>query len=545
MTARSCCAVAVATMSLALVRPLSAQPAQNPSSDRVTERILVMPFENVTREGKIFWITEAASVLLADDLNRLGANAITRDERRVAFERLRVPPAAVLSEATVIRIAQLLRATSVVRGSIRLDGENVVVTARQLAIDSARVRRSIDERGPLSDLYDIFERIARPLVPEGARPTPGAEPQRPPLAVFETYVKGLLADSPETSAAFLKAAISAQPSFDRARLALWDSYTEQGQHQAAADAVSAIPPESPERLRGRFLLGLSQLSLGRDDGAFETYRTLADSHPTPAVFNNLGVVQIRRGATPQTGLPTYYFTTAADLDTADSDLFFNLGYAYWLAKDPSAAIYWLRETVRRDPADGEAHYVLGAALAASGNAAEAGREKELARRLSSTFAEWDRRPAADPIPKGLERLKDDVALPGGPRPDDVQTAQRDQREVARFYVDRGRRLYEEEKDRDALNDLNRALFLSPYDAEANLWVGRIHLRGSRVLDAIESFKISIWSSETAVAHAALATAYLEAKDLEAARSEANRALALDPASSEAAQVLAGLNSEKP
>jgi len=538
-----CGVLALVTAALALAQPVSAQLAQDPL-DHASERILVMPFENVTREGKIFWITEAASVLLADDLNRLGGNAITRDERRAAFERLRVPPAAVLSEATVIRIAQLLGATSVVAGSIRLEGDVVVVSARQLVIDSARVRRTVDERGPLSDLYDIFERIARPMLPADAQPVPGAEPQQPPLPVFETYVKGLLADSPETATAFLKAAISAQPGFDRARLALWDAYTEQGQHQAAADAVSAIAPQSSQRLRGRFLLGLSQLSLGRDDAAFETYRSLAVSHPTSAVFNNLGVVQIRRGGTPQAGLPTFYFTKAADLDTGDSDLFFNLGYAYWLAKDYSAAIYWLREAVRRDPADGEAHYVLGGALAASGSAAEAAREKELARRLSSTFAAWDRRPAADPIPKGLERLKDDVALPAGPKPDDAQTAQRDQQEVARFYVDRGRRLYDQEKDREALNELNRALFLSPYDAEANLWVGRIHLRGRRVLDAIESFKISIWSSETSVAHAALAGAYFEAKDLAAAESEAKRALALDPASGEAAQVLTRLNSEK-
>ena len=107
------------------------------------------------------------------------------------------------------------------------------------------------------------------------------------------------------------------------------------------------------------------------------------------MFNNLGVVQLRRGATPQTGLPVFYFTTAADLDTSDSDLFFNLGYAYWLAKDPPAAIYWLREAVRRDPADGEAHYVLGAALAASGNAVEAGREAYLSGRMPRKFYSAD------------------------------------------------------------------------------------------------------------------------------------------------------------
>src|SRR4051812_40504993 len=77
-------------------------------------RVLVMPFENVTREGRIFWITEAAAVLLADDLNALGVSAITRKERQQAFERLQVPPAAVLSDATVIRIGQLVGAAQVV-----------------------------------------------------------------------------------------------------------------------------------------------------------------------------------------------------------------------------------------------------------------------------------------------------------------------------------------------------------------------------------------------------------------------------------------------
>ena len=51
-------------------------------------------------------------------------------------------------------------------------------------------------------------------------------------------------------------------------------------------------------------------------------------------------------------------------EPADPDYCFNLGYAYWLDKEAPAAAYWLREAVRRDPADGDAHFVLAAALAA-------------------------------------------------------------------------------------------------------------------------------------------------------------------------------------
>jgi Tfp pilus assembly protein PilF len=113
----------------------------------------------------------------------------------------------------------------------------------------------------------------------------------------------------------------------------------------------------------------------------------------------------------------------------------------------------------------------------------------------------------------------------------------DQRELAQFYLDRGRRLFQQESDREAIAELNRALYLSPYEAEAHLLVGRIHLRNNRVRDAIDAFKISLWSSDTAQAHVALGEAYLLAKDTAAARTEAERAAALDPSSSDAKQLL--------
>ncbi len=155
------------------------------------------------------------------------------------------------------------------------------------------------------------------------------------------------------------------------------------------------------------------------------------------MFNNLGVVQLRRGASAETGLATYYFNRAAEMAALDVDYFFNLGYAYWLQRDGQAAIYWLREAVRRDPTDGDAHLVLAAALSSAGQTVEATRERELARRLSSKYEDIDRRPAADPVPAGLERVKSDVELPYSPSLSDSLAAsgQREQRELARFHLE--------------------------------------------------------------------------------------------------------------
>lgn len=519
-------------------------PAQHPLSPPSLamvpppSRILVMPFENVGRDGRIFWLGEGSAVLLADNLNILGANPITREERRQAFERLQVPPAAVLTDATVIRLGQLVGASQVVVGTLELASDTLAVHVRSIALETGRVQTDVTDRGPLPELFAMFERIARRIAPP-ANSIEDVERKRPRVAAFEDYIKGLLAETPATAISYLDAALKREPGFDRARLAQWDIYTEQGDHQRALAAVQPVSAESAWARRARFLAGLSEVQLKRFDEAFATFKALADVQPTATVLNNLGVVQLQRAATLQTGRATYYFNAAAQSDPDDPDYFFNLGYAYWFERDTQAATYWLREAVRRNPADGDAHYVLGAALTAAGSIAEAGREKELARRLSSTYEQWEKRPESDAVPKGLERLKSDVELPHARRVEATlaTTEQREQRELAQFYLDRGRRLFGQENDREAITELNRTLYLSPYQPEAHLLLGRIHLRTGRVREAIDALKISVWSAETAEAHVALGEAYLQAKDAQAARTEAERALALDPASAGARRLL--------
>ena len=520
----------------------SAAPQAPPPRTQPAARILVMPFENVKRDGRIFWLTEASAVLLTDDLNALGANAITRQERMQAFERLQVPPAAALTDATVIRIGQLVGAAQVVVGSLQLENDVLVARARSIALDTGRVQVDATDRGPLPALFSTFERIARRIAPPSTRTSEEIARMHPPLAVFEDFIKGVVAETPATAINYLNAALARQPSFDRARIAMWDVYADEGDHQHALAAVTPVPDGSPWARQARFLGGLSQLNLKKYDEAFATFKALADAEPTAAVLNNLGVVQLGRGVPPQSGSPTFYFNKAAEADPSDPDYVFNLGYAYLLDRDPQAAIFWLREAVRRNAADGDAHFLLGAALSAAGNTSEAARERELARRLSSAY-EPGVRPAAEPIPRGLERLKNQVELPHASNIVSrlATSEQREQAELATFYLERGRRLYQQENDREAISELNHALYLSPYLADAHILVGRIHLRTGRVHDAIDAFKIALWSAETAEGHAALGEAYRQAKDLTAARAEADRALALNPQSVEAKELIARLD----
>ena len=525
-----------------LVGILSVAPAAAQGS---ATRVLVMPFDNPGREPRLHWIAEAATLLIADELNARGVGAIRRAERARAFEQLHLPASATLSRATVIKVGQLVAASEIIVGSVKLEGDDLVIEAHSIRIDVGRLQPHVRERGPLKDVVALFERVSERMA--GGGRVVGQRTPRPPLEAFEAYVKGLMAESAATRASFLEAAIKEHPAYDRAHLALWDVRRDQGDHAAALAAAQAVPSTSALARRARFFTAISQLEMRQFDAAFEGFAAAGEGAPAPvaaAAFNNLGLVQLRRGAPYDRGVPTYFLTRAADLDGGDPDILFNLGYAYVLEKNYQGAMYWLREAVRRDPTDAESHYVLSAALQGAGSGVEAAREKELARQLSSQIAELDKRAADDrsPLPKGLERLREDPEARVGLRADDViaNSAQRDQRELARFHLDRGRRLFDREEDGTALTELRRAVYLSPYESEAHLLIGRIHLRGGRPGEAIEALKISLWSADSVPARITLAEAYLKQQNTAAARTELEKALAMNPESAEAKRLLSTL-----
>ena len=89
-------------------------------------------------------------------------------------------------------------------------------------------------------------------------------------------------------------------------------------------------------------------------------------------------------------------------------------------------------------------------------------------------------------------------------------------------------------------ELRRAVYLSPYETQAHLLIGRIHLRAGRPQEAVDALKISIWSGDSAPAHVVLAEAYLKLGNTAAARTELDKALVLDPASADAKRMMSEL-----
>lgn len=525
----------------ALVPALSPAP---PLHAQAPVRMLVVPFENSQSEPRFQWLSEASAVLLTDGLLQRGAGAIPRRERVSAFEQLHLPIAASLSRATVIRVGQLLGVGEVIVGSFTVQGDELIVTAHAIRVDVGRVQPQASERGPLTDLFAIFDRLAQRLAGTDSR-TGNAD--TPPLDAFESYIKGLLAENSASRTSFLEAAVREHSQFDRARLALWEVRTDEGDHEAALATARAVRSSSPLSRRAQFVAGVSLLELERYEEAFDAFKKLLDENTggpaasNAAVLNNLGVVQIRRGSTPQTGSAAYYLTKAADADK-DPDFLFNLGYAYVREGNHLGALYWLREALRRDATDADAHFVLAAALQATGSGVEAARERDIAGQLSARYEALEGQAGGGKVPAGLERIATDLEGARALRADYAITssAQREHQELAAFHLERGRRFFDKEQDREAMAELRRAVYLSPYEAQAHLLIGRIHLRAGLPGDAIEALKISIWSEDSAAARVAMGEAYLKSGNAAAARAELERALVLDPSSAEAKRALGNI-----
>ena len=345
-----------------------------------------------------------------------------------------------------------------------------------------------------------------------------------------------MAATPTAQQRFLESALRLAPTDARILLALWDVYMTQDVHDKALAVANAVPADSRSARAARFAVAQSLIALRRFDGAFQELTALHAKEPAAAISNAIGIVQLRRGAGAGTSPATTYFARAVSEEPNNTSYLFNLGYAHALVPNASEALAWLRETVRFDAADGDAHLVMSALLASTGRVAEAQRELDLARSLGTTV-DASAQGAVSRVPANLERLE--PALSGGAvvRLTTVTPAQRDQKETADYHLARGRTLVDARKDREAIEELRRAIYLAPYEDEPHLLLGRVYHRTGRTAEAIDEFKVALWSRETAAAHIALGAALLDAGERDAARRAAERALVLSPASVEARELL--------
>jgi len=331
------------------------------------ETVLVIPFFNQSGSANLDWIGESIAESTREGLASEGLLVLDREDRLEGYRRLGLRSNATLTNASIMKVGEALDASYLVYGSYRVSGEgkrSLSITARIL--DMTRLKRGPEyaEIGALDDLAALQTRLAWQTIQFLAPKTAPSEQEflggRPPVRVdaIESYIRGLLAASPETKHRLFTQASKLDERYSQPCYYLGRFYWEKNEYRPAAAWFARVRRTDSHYLESQFFLGLCRYQTGDFAVAEICFRTVSVSVPLNEVFNNLGAVLSRRGS----AAALENFRKALEGDNADPDYHFNLGYALWKARQYDAAVESFRAALERSPEDLEAVTFLGRAL---------------------------------------------------------------------------------------------------------------------------------------------------------------------------------------
>jgi tetratricopeptide (TPR) repeat protein len=192
-------------------------------------------------------------------------------------------------------------------------------------------------------------------------PQPGTQQQlvksAPPIRLdaFENYVRGVVTTSRQSKIHYFKEALRLNTNYSVAALELGKVYYESHDYEQAAVWFGKVPQNDPSAGEATFLLGMSEYYLGSLDRAYTAFNSLVTRLPLTEVYNNLGVVDARRG---RHAAAAEYFSKAVNADPSDADYRFNYALVLYKGGDSAGATRQLREELQHRPSDAEAKSLL-------------------------------------------------------------------------------------------------------------------------------------------------------------------------------------------
>jgi len=334
------------------------------------ETVLALPFFNHAASANLDWIGESIAETLRDAMAPEGVLVLDREDRLEAYRRLALRPGAELTHASILKIGDSLDASLVIYGTYELPSKDTLrIVARILDLKQMRQGPEFSVTGGLEDLATLEFRLgwqvlqqlhwkSAPSLEEFLKARPAVR-----LDAVESYVRGLLAVSPEQRHLFFTRAARLDEHYSQPCFQLGKIYWEKKEYKIAAGWLERVTAPDPHYLEAQFFLGLCRYNIASFSGAESCFQTVAESVPLNEVFNDLGAAEARRN---ETDAAVASFRKALEGDSADPDYHFNLGYTLWRARQFERAVESLRAVVERNPNDAEATTLLGRALKQEG-----------------------------------------------------------------------------------------------------------------------------------------------------------------------------------
>jgi tetratricopeptide (TPR) repeat protein len=339
---------------------------------------LVLSFFNHAKSANLDWVGESIAQSVRDSLASEGVLVLDREDRLEAYRRLSLRPGAELTHASILKIGESLDASQVIYGYYELlppeagntqSKGSLRITARIMDLKHTRQGAVYSELGALEDLGSLATHLGWQtlewLNPETAPAEREFMKARPAvrLDAVESYVRGLLATSPEQRHRYFTQAARLDEHYSQPCFQLGKIFWEQKDYKVAAGWLARVARSDPHYLEAQFFLGLSRFANGDFKGAEESFQLVAAAVPLNEVYNDLGVVQAQR---QDYGAAAASFRKALEGDDADPDFHFNLGTAQWRGAQYAAAADSFREVLARNAGDSEATTLLGRSLKKEG-----------------------------------------------------------------------------------------------------------------------------------------------------------------------------------
>lgn len=492
-----------------------------------------MPFENHSKAPGIEWIGESFPEVLSQRMALPQIYTISREDRIFAFDHAGIPGAAHPSRATTYSVAEQMDADYVVFGDYDFDGKTFTARAQLLDMKKARLAPTVQSSGPLTSLIDVQTDLAwqllnqLPVPPTVTRQQFLAASKPIRLDAFENYIRGVLAANRQQKTKYFREAIRLNPSYTLAMLQLGRLYYDGHEYESAALWLAKIPKDDPVAGEANFLLGMAEFYRGNYDKAYAAFSFLAGRLPLTEVYNNLGVVDGRRGRRTAS---IEHFNKAVAADPTDPDYRFNLAVALYKNGDNTGAAQQLREELQRRPNDGEAKSLLeninrgiyaptaaGAQLLGVPPGAQVRIPME---RIKRNYDEASYRQLELEIHNLTEQ----------------RLAKSDRKTHSAYHSDRGKDLLARNNLADAEAEFREAITLDYNNAAAHAGIARVMEQKGDLLNARSEAQTSVRLQPNADAYLVLARLNLKQNQLDAASDAVRNALKLEPGNS-AAQAL--------
>ena len=499
-----------------------------------THTLLVMPFENHSKTPGLEWISEAFPEVLGQRMASPRVYVISREDRLFAFDHAGVSAAAHPSRATTYSVAEQMDADYIVFGDYDYDGKTFTARAQLLDMKKLHMVPVVQSTGPLTGLIDVQTDLAWQLLNQ--LPSPGithaqflqtAKPLR--LDALENYVRGIVATNRQQKVRYFREAIRLNPGYTLAMLQLGRLYFDGHEYESAVLWLGRIPKDDPMAGEATFLLGMAEFYRGNYDKAYAAFSFLATRLPLTEVYNNLGVVEARRG---RRSASIENFTRVVNADPSDPDYRFNLAVALYKSGDNAGAAQQLREELQRRPNDSEAKALLeninrgvnAPTAAAAGTQAfgvpPGGPARVPMERIKRNYDEASYRQLEFEIHNLTEE----------------RLAAKDRKAHSVYHTDRGKDLLARNAVADAESEFHEAITLDYSNAAAHAGMARVLEQKGDTFNAGSEAQTSLRLQPNVDAYLVVARISLKQNQLNAASDALKNALKLDPGN-KAAQAL--------